>query len=119
MAYTTGTRAYCDDIKASRDKLIGPPVKGFHMGGGRHCDMPDTWDGVGKVPPGWSGADGPEEHPDRKGEWSVELPSSVSVALADSRQSRVTPAEKTTLQTAMATAVEKDAWIGAAAEVSK
>lgn len=44
--------------RAERDAAIGPPVRGVHIGEGIHVSMPETWDGAGAVPLGWSGFDG-------------------------------------------------------------
>jgi hypothetical protein len=30
--------------------------RGVHVGGGRHVEMPDEWDGTGATPPGWTEA---------------------------------------------------------------
>ena len=42
------------ELRLLRDR-VAPSSIGTHIGGGRHVDMPDTWDGIGQVPPGWSG----------------------------------------------------------------
>ena len=36
------------------DKAWQLPVRGTHVGGGIHVPMPETWDGNGTVPPGWT-----------------------------------------------------------------
>lgn len=36
------------------DKAHALPVRGTHTGGGIHVPMPETWDGNGPVPPGWT-----------------------------------------------------------------
>jgi hypothetical protein len=36
------------------DKALGYPRKGLRVGGGRHVPMPETWDGTGECPPGWT-----------------------------------------------------------------
>lgn len=106
MSYTTGTKTDCEAIKAARDKLLGPPVRGIHCGGGIHAPMPATWDGTGKVPPGWTGYDGPEETA-QKDVWRVDPGGpEATAALADSRASRLTVQEKTLLQNALSVATE-------------
>lgn len=54
MKINSGTEAACGNIQAAIDKAYGYPRKGVHVGGGIHVDMPDTWDGTGATPPGWS-----------------------------------------------------------------
>lgn len=105
MSYSLGTRAQCDTVKDARDKLLGAPVRGVQCGGGKHEPMPQTWDGVGPVPPGWTGLDGPVETA-TAGTWAVDVGNGeITQALADARASKVSAQEKTTLQTAVATAV--------------
>lgn len=58
MRLYNGTQADCATIRAARDKLIGPPTKGVQIGGGIHVPMPQTWDGKGDVPIGWTGYQG-------------------------------------------------------------
>lgn len=56
------TLARAQELHAIRDKLTGDlRVRGEHIGKGRHVEMPESWDGNGKVPPGWSGYDGAHE----------------------------------------------------------
>lgn len=105
MSYSLGTRAQCDTIQAARDKLLGAPVRGVDCGGGKHEPMPQAWDGVGPVPPGWTGFDGPVETT-TVGTWAIDVGNGeVTAALADARASKVSAQEKTTLQTAVAAAV--------------
>lgn len=53
MTYT-GTLTNCQQLNAVQNKLQGLPLKGVHFGGGVHVAMPDTWDGTGAIPPGWT-----------------------------------------------------------------
>lgn len=63
-----GTKAECDALQASHDKLEGHPTKGQHVGSGRHIEISDT---PGN---GWTvHVDVPIEHPERKGEWAYPL----------------------------------------------
>lgn len=50
----TGTEAQMDALRATVDKALGFPRSGRHVGGGIHVPMPDTWDGQGPTPPGWT-----------------------------------------------------------------
>lgn len=52
--YTGASRAERDIAGGLLDKANALPSRGAHIGGGRHVIMPETWDGVGKVPPGWT-----------------------------------------------------------------
>ena len=47
------TEASNDSLKAIVDKALGYPRKGTHVGNVRVA-MPDTWDGNGPCPPGWT-----------------------------------------------------------------
>lgn len=51
---TPGADAASDALQAIINKALGYPKIGTHIGGGRHCAMPGTWDGQGEVPPGWT-----------------------------------------------------------------
>lgn len=53
MTYT-GTLANCQQLNVIQNKMQGLPLKGRHVGGGVHVPMPDTWDGTGATPPGWT-----------------------------------------------------------------
>jgi hypothetical protein len=109
MSYVTGTRTYCDNVAAARDKLLGPPVRGIQCGGGVHAPMPQTWDRVGKVPPGWTGYDGPIENSGNRGTWAVDPGGpETTQALADARASRVNTTERTLLTTAVTNAVTEE-----------
>jgi hypothetical protein len=48
------------------------PEKGSHIGNGRHVTMPESWDGNGKIPPGWSGLSGVVFDAE-KGSYTVEI----------------------------------------------
>jgi hypothetical protein len=121
MSYAIGTRAECDAIKATRDKLLGPPSKGFHMGTGRHVEMPEAWDGEGEVPPGWTGYAGPLEHPITKGEWGVDTGGeAITKALAvPELAAKLSEPEKVELAEKVATAVTLEAWWGFAEPVEE
>jgi hypothetical protein len=50
----TGTEAANDALNDVVSKAMALPAAGTHIGGGRHVDMPQTWDGQGTPPPGWT-----------------------------------------------------------------
>lgn len=50
----TGTEAEMDAICVIIDKALGFPRAGTRVGGGIHVPMPETWDGQGPTPPGWT-----------------------------------------------------------------
>jgi hypothetical protein len=50
----TGTEITNDALVAIVNKALGYPKVGMHLGGGKHADMPASWDGQGKAPPGWT-----------------------------------------------------------------
>ena len=63
-----------------RDKLgVDAPTKGVQVGGGIHVPMPDAWDGVGRVPLGYTGTAGIYEE---DGAFSVGLPEDIEDRLS-------------------------------------
>jgi len=50
----TPSAAAARTLAQSLDKGRGLPARGVHVGLGPHCDMPETWDGEGAVPVGWT-----------------------------------------------------------------
>lgn len=58
MIHKSLTLAQANELRAAFAKVAPAPEKGAHVGKGRHVPMPETWDGNGKVPPGWVGLDG-------------------------------------------------------------
>jgi hypothetical protein len=97
-----GTQSDCSAVSAARDKLLGPPVKGVHVGGGIHVAMPESWNGDGDVPLGWTGYQGPKQEGQQ---WSVDPGNGqTDAALKTTAADVLTVQEKTLLQTAVATA---------------
>lgn len=120
MSYVSGTRPECDSVKVSRDKLLSKPERGEYVTAqGNVAVIPKTWDGEGAVPAGWTGYAGPEEHPERKGEWAVEVGDAETVAALNdaATASKLAPAEKTDLAAKVAAAVTKEAWLAVAEPV--
>lgn len=42
------------ELKTIVDKALNLPTKGQHIGNGPHVPMPETWDGIGETPLGWT-----------------------------------------------------------------
>lgn len=102
----TGTETELEAARASIDKALSLPQKGTHVGGGRHVTMPDTWDGTGACPPGWTGTSSLVRV---KTATDAILPVGDYVAALDQNAlSKLTTQEKTDLQTKLSTAVQKD-----------
>lgn len=80
---------------AIRDKLVPAPNVGAHVGGGQHVGMPPSWDGIGRLPPGWTGYDGTYSD---GAEFACELPKELLQA-AD--KSSLTEPEIATLNAAL------------------
>jgi hypothetical protein len=49
-----GTEAQMVALQATIDKALGYPRKGVSVGSIRQLNVPDTWDGTGPTPPGWT-----------------------------------------------------------------
>ncbi len=49
-----GTEAELTQALAAVDKAMGFPSKGARAGRGHRRAVPDTWDGTGPCPPGWT-----------------------------------------------------------------
>lgn len=50
----TGTEAQMVALQDVIDKALGYPRKGVSIGTIRRLDIPETWDGTGPTPPGWT-----------------------------------------------------------------
>lgn len=115
MKIRTGlTRAEADELLRIKRKLgEESPARGTHVGSGPHVKMPDTWDGTGKVPPGWSGVHGVYEETEQVeetvdgarvvstrglGTYAVGLSDDVSLRLSRDGDTRLTAAEKAFLE---------------------
>ena len=96
MASFSGTEAEVREFVDLRDKLLGRPRRGVHVGRGRHVDMPDTWDGEGRKPPGWWGDDGPILD---RGSWNTPVNRSLAESELLKTNGRMTAQEKVQLST--------------------
>jgi hypothetical protein len=100
------------ELEQLEDKLLSLPAKGVHIGGGIHVPMPDTWDGNGKPPMGWTSyRTSSIKHP-TLAQWATPMDAKVSTALVGPDASKLTAAEKTKLAAADGAAVVKlpDDW---------
>ncbi len=97
-------------IEQLQDKLLGLPLKGTRVGGGIHVPMPDSWNGSGAVPPGWTSYLGSTRKHPTNSQWATPIDPAAAAALSDARASRLTAGERTTLQSAVtgATALSVD-----------
>ncbi len=90
------------------EKALGLPSRGVHGGGGVHVPMPDTWDGTGSCPPGWS-----REAVPRYSKGATDavapLPDALATLLQEAaQQARLTPAQRTALNSALGARVNRD-----------
>lgn len=125
----TATLVEALEIQDLRVKLTGTVRKqGVHVGGGRHVNMPNAWDGNGRVPPGWSGFHGAYEEEEqvqemvddgnggqvkqisyrKLGTFAVELPDDTPERLLGNRKDMLTAAERTKLGDAFDAAILAD-----------
>lgn len=107
MNVVVGNKSECDMLQAIINKALNCPRIGAHVGGGLHVLMPDTWDGVGACPLGWTKdavlvLNGSTDS-------LVVLPDNAVADLAKpAAQAKLTPVEKTAVTNAVASRVEKD-----------
>lgn len=78
------------------DRAWLQPLRGAHIGGGVHVPMPETWDGNGPVPPGWTSHQAHRTDPEET-IWLPEPETSTKLA-------RLTPGEQGQLAAARAQA---------------
>ena len=93
------------NIRELRDKCIGPAVKSAQVGNGKFGPSPATFNGVGRIPPGWSGHMGEiEEYNDTEDDnsstgWRVDFPADMQAQLDDNDM--LTNSERRQLQNAL------------------
>lgn len=105
MTYVLQTEALARETERNQDKLLQYPKKGTRVGGGKHVPMPDTWDGIGPVPPGWTSYLGSSvKHPTLP-TWSTPIEPEVTAAMANGRRARLTALEQTKMTADLAAAV--------------
>jgi len=90
-------------------KLEGLPKIGTHIGGGIHVTMPDTWDGTGACPPGWTQfQDNVLVHDDGIHFASVISAKVAGDAAVQALRARLLAAERTALDSGSSAAVALD-----------
>lgn len=99
------TRSEATSVAQTQDKLLGYPLRGTRIGGGVHVTMPETWDGTGACPPGWSShVASVRQHPVNQ-EFAVPVNAECVPALANGRRTRLTAQEQTKMAADVAAAV--------------
>lgn len=100
-----GTEAEADSLIAIVDKALGYPRKGTHAGRGPHVQMPDTWDGKGETPPGWTKR-ATSNWIATASDACVPIPDTLAAELQrPANLAKLTAGEATTLNTALASRV--------------
>jgi hypothetical protein len=103
-----GSEAQSDLLQATVNKALGYPIAGTHVGGGRHVDMPATWDGQGATPPGWTKHAVPVWHKDSATTW-VPITDAMAAALQGGpAQARLDATERGRITAAIAARVIVD-----------
>jgi hypothetical protein len=93
------------------DRLLGYPRRGTPIRPGPRSVVPETWDGTGTRPVGWTAnACSYQRHPART-EWAVKSPDELDAALVDVRASRLTQVERDELTAIRATLTDRDTWL--------
>lgn len=115
------TALLADQTEALQDKLLGLPLAGVHIGGGRHVDMPQTWDRSGAVPPGWTSYKGSTRQHPTLSQWATPLDPDAVNAMGNGRKSRLSLPEQTKMSADLAAAVATLPvdWLPASAQTAK
>lgn len=102
-------RAEARQLKRRIDRLLQYPRRGQRARAGvLDSRIPDTWDGTGPTPYGWTRSHTRiRKHPNRD-EWAVRITQEVIDALSDARASRLAPAERSQMQAQLAASAEPD-----------
>lgn len=91
--------------EANQDKLLGYPLAGLHVGGGRHVSMPPTWDGNGAVPIGWTSYKGSTRQHPTLPQYATPIDPESTPAMANGRRNRLNAGEQTKMAADLAAAV--------------
>jgi hypothetical protein len=106
MAYIVqGTLLLAQGTEQNQDKLLGYPLAGVHVGGGRHVPMPPTWDGNGAVPIGWTSYRGSSRQHPTLPQYATPLDPDAPNAMANGRRARLNTAEQAKMTADLAGAV--------------
>lgn len=97
----TGTKTDCLTLATLANKTAGFPLRGHHIGPGPHVPMPDTWDGKGEVPPGWTAYSDQSIEVSADGK-AFDIPIDPTL---DATSDKLSIAEKTTLTAVLAKGV--------------
>lgn len=112
------TQAGAVETRRIIGKLEQSQKVGTHVGGGRHVNMPATWDGKGAPAPGWTCHDVKVVTKDST-HWACEITAQVITDSADStHRARCTAAELVVLDAAVAGAAVLDSTWNSASRVS-
>lgn len=109
------------NTEGTQDKLLGYPVAGVHVGGGRHVDMPASWDGSGAVPPGWTSYKGSSRQHPTLSQWATPLDPDAPAAMGNGRRSRLNVSEQAKMTADLAAAVASlpSDWLPVGAQAAK
>ncbi len=122
MAYVVQVTALlAAATEANQDKLLGYPLAGVHVGGGRHVDMPASWDGNGAVPIGWTSYKGSSRQHPTLAQWATPLDPECTAAMGNGRRARLNASEQTKMTADLATSVVSlpSDWFPAGAQAAK
>lgn len=103
-----GAESASDALVPVINKALGLPSRGTYSGRDPRIVIPETWDGKGETPLGWTRTAAPVWTKDAATTW-VPLPDDVAAALlAAPAQAKLTAQERTTLANAIAARVTVD-----------
>jgi hypothetical protein len=121
MFRVVGTRLEAEAVETIEDKLLGYPLAGVHVGGGRHVAMPATWDGSGSVPIGWTSYKGSSRQHPTLAQFATPLDPECPAAMGNGRRSRLSAAEQSKMSADLAAAVPTlpSDWFPAGAQATK
>lgn len=107
MSYVIqSTEALARETERALDKLLGGPKKGVRVGGGIHVPMPDSWDGTGPVPIGWTSYVGCSQRHPTLTIWSTPIEPEATAAMGNGRRARLSAQEQTKMAADLAAAGE-------------
>lgn len=107
--------------EANQDKLLGYPLAGVHVGGGRHVDMPPTWDGSGAVPIGWTSYKGSSRQHPTLAQFATPVDDECAAAMGNGRRARLNAGEQTKMSADLVAAIVSlpSDWFPAGAQAAK
>jgi hypothetical protein len=105
MFRVVGTRLEAEAVETIEDKLLGYPLAGVHVGGGRHVAMPATWDGSGAVPIGWTSYKGSSRQHPTLAQFATPIDPECPAAMGNGRRARLNASEQAKMTADLAAAV--------------